>query len=164
MPDVAVVQTSSVGVSVAVTTVGAAVYQLVKLVDGAAGSSTPIAATSGVPAAGTMGLVVAVKDGASVTIQQGASVSAAVSGTVTVAGSVSVSGAAQVSGTVSVSGAIAGTVSISGVAPWTTGNDSWFSTPAIPVVLNQSARVTIGAVAITIPVIVSGSVQIVTLP
>lgn len=90
------------GVSIAAEEIGGVEFQLVKIVDGAAGSSSPVIATSGVPAAGSVGLVVAVKPGVSVSAQ--------------VAGSVAISGVAQVSGTVSVSAmpAVSGTVQVSG--------------------------------------------------
>ncbi len=108
MPDIANVQSTatSAGIPVAVESLGGADYQLVKLVAGQVGTSSPIAATTGVPAAGSTGLVVAVIPGVSVSAQ--------VSGTVSVSGGISLSGA--VSGTVSVSNlstVVSGTVSIS---------------------------------------------------
>jgi len=70
---VAVVQTSAVGVGVAVDIVGTSAFQQVKLVGGNAGATTAIQATTDAPAADAVGLVVR---------QQGANV---VSGTVQVA-------------------------------------------------------------------------------
>lgn len=84
-----VVQTSAVGVTVAVDTAGTAAFQVVKLDVGASGTSTPVLGTTGVPGATETGVIVAVKPGVSVSAQ--------VSGTVAVSGTVSVSGTQQVS-------------------------------------------------------------------
>src|SRR5688572_20879299 len=123
MAGTVVVQTtaSGAGAPVAVETLGTfGAAQLVKLLAGQASATAPLEGTTAAPDSAAMGLVVRP------------------------AGSIGVSGAVAVSGTVSVSGpvTVAGTVGISGVAPWTTGNSPWFSTAAIPVVLNQAATVT----------------------
>lgn len=119
---IAVVQTSAVGVGVAVDIVGTSAFQQVKLVGGQVGATTSIDATAGQPAAGSVGLVVALRDGASVTIQQGVSVSAQVSGTITVNTAATVAGASvTIQQGASVSAVVSGTVSVSGFSVTTAG-------------------------------------------
>lgn len=131
---VAVVQTSAVGIGVAVDAVATTNFQQVKLVAGQIGSTIPLEGTSAAPAAGAVGMVVRE------------------------AGTVTVSGAVGVSGTVSVSGPVAGTVSISGVEPTST---VWFGgSMAVPVALHAFAEVTAN-IAGTANVRVSGTVHLI---
>ena len=132
-----IVQTTAAGATVATDVGGAGEgYQLIKLVDGAAGSTSPIVGTSGTPAAGTFGLVVAVKPGVSVVAS--------------VTGSVSVSGAAQVSGTVTVSNYttnITGTVSISGTPAVTLAQTSVVAQVSGTITISNGASVSLPAVS-----------------
>src|SRR4051794_23070447 len=95
------VSSQTTGVLVACESIGSKEYQQVKLIDGAASQTTPIAATSGAPAASSVGLIVAVKPGVSVQAQVSGAVAIstmpAVSGTVTVNGSVALAGTGVVS-------------------------------------------------------------------
>lgn len=139
------------GVPIAAETVGTTVFQQVKLVDGGAGSTTPIIATSGVPAAGSMGLVVAVKPGVSV--------SAAVSGTVTVATieqTVNVAIVAGAGGGGSVTTAPP-SVSATGQAMWIVGGQG---TTANPVVVTGTVSAGAGTTVVSGTLTVNGSVSI----
>ncbi len=181
MPDIVNVQTTatSAGAPVAVESLGGADYQLVKLVAGQAGTSSPIAATTGVPAAGSTGLVVAVIPGLSVSAQVsgtvsvsgGISLSGAVSGTVSVSnlstvisGTVSISAMPAVSGTMSVSNlstVVSGTVSVSNLTTVVSGTVTVSN--GASVTIQQGASVTIQAGA-SVVAQVSGTVAVSALP
>lgn len=155
-----VVQTSAVGVTVAVDTAGTAAFQVVKLDVGASGTSTPVLGTTGVPGATETGIIVAVKPGVSVSAQVSGTVSVAampaVSGTVSVQGTVSVATAATVLTLVTLLGTV--NVSLAGVDVTTTGIPAAASTGII-VAIKPGATVNVPA-GLSVSAQVSGTVTV----
>ncbi len=156
---VAVVQTSAVGVGVAVDIVGTTAFQQVKLVGGEAGVSSPVGATAGAPAAGSTGLIVALKDGASVT--------AGVSGVVSVSGSVGVSGVVTISPTV-LTVNTAATIAGASVIAQVSGQVTIASTAVVTLATGGTLATVLGTLLATIaniaPVTTAVSVSVSGLP